>query len=396
MYADGGGLYLQITTGTDEQAYRSWIFRYRPAGAKRDRYMGLGSLSTVGLSQARELALRHRRQRIEGIDPLEQRNAERAAASASQLKTVTFDECLAGYLAAHRSAWRSDKHRKQWDVPLRRLVSPVLGKLPVSEIDTPLVVKALQAVWEETPGSAARVRGRVESILDWAGVSGFRSGDNPARWRGHLEHVLPAIGNSANHHAAVPFRELPALMLKLRQIEGTVARCLEFLILTIVRSGEARESVAAEISMAEALWVIPRGRMKADAEHRVPLSPAALAVVNEQLALCSGELLFSVRDGTPVSDTSLRRLMQTLGYGQYTVHGLRSSFRDWAGEMTAFPREVCEQALAHKIGNAAELAYARGDLLLKRRRLMDAWADFCARPIPTGATVTQMREAMSK
>ena len=394
MYADGGGLVLQATKGPDGQLRRSWIFRYTIAG--RARYMGLGSTITVSLSEARDLATAQRKLLLVGTDPIEHRNAERATRSVAAARVATFDECIAAYLAAHRDAWRNEKHAKQWDAPLRRSISPLLGKLPVAQIDTPILIKALRPMWDRTPTTAARVRGRIELILDWATVSGFRQGENPARWDGHLEFILPAARKlqPIKHHPAMPYTAVPAFMARLREMDGAVARALEFLILTAARSGEARAAMWDEIDVGQKVWVVPAARTKAHREHRVPLSPRALEIANQmQLQRRKGRLVFPGRgDGISVSEAGVRYVMQSLGCGSYTVHGFRSAFRDWCGEQTNFPREVAEAALAHRVGNAVEQAYARGDLFEKRARLMTAWAAFCELPAAS-ATVTPIRRA---
>lgn len=394
MYADGGGLVLQATKGPDGRLRRSWIFRYTIAG--RARYMGLGSTITVSLSEARDLATAQRKLLLIGTDPIEHRNAERAARSVAAARVATFDECIAAYLAAHRDAWRNEKHAKQWDTPLRRSISPVLGKLPVAQIDTPMLIKALRPMWDRTPTTAARVRGRIELILDWATVSGFRQGENPARWDGHLEFILPAARKlqPIKHHPAMPYTAVPAFMARLREIDGAVARALEFLILTAARSGEARAATWDEIDIGQKVWVLPAARTKAHREHRVPLSPRALEIANQMLTQRrKGRLVFPGRgDGISVSEAGVRYVMQSLGCGVYTVHGFRSAFRDWCGEQTNFPREVAEAALEHRVGNAVEQAYARGDLFEKRARLMTAWAAFCELPA-SRATVTPIRRA---
>jgi integrase len=276
-YADGGGLYLQVTAAKDNTVNRSWIFRYAiPQGG--ERFMGLGPLHTVSLVEAREAALECRKQRLAGIDPIEHRNAERATRATATAKAITFDQCAAAYLAAHRNEWRSEKHARQWPITLAT-VSHVIGKLQVSAIDTALVVKALTSVWNRAPVTASRLRGRVEAILDYAAVSGYRpSGDNPARWDGHLEHVFTATPPH-KHFAAMPFAELPDFMVKLRKIGSTVARMVEFTILCAARRGEVLGALWAEIDIVGAVWTVPAGRTKANREHRVPLSPRVLEII---------------------------------------------------------------------------------------------------------------------
>ena len=392
MFGDGGGLWLQVTKGKHGPS-RSWIFRYERGG--RTRSMGLGSLITVSLKDAREAALECRKQLLAGVDPLEHRNAERAAKVAESAKHISFEAAALAYIAAHRNEWRSQDHAAQWPASLRKHVFPVLGKMPVAAIDTPLVLKALEPVWSTMTETASRLRGRIESILDWATVSGHRSGDNPARWSGHLEYLLAAPRKRrVEHFPALPWREVPAFVAKLRGVDGIVPRALEFTILTAARRNEAREATWAEVDFATATWTISGKRMKGGREHRVPLSPRAVTILREMEAIRQGDFVFPAEKRAGAFDKeSLRFLLRRLGHGDVTVHGFRSSFRTWAGEATAFPHEVCEQALAHTIANAVERAYQRSDLFEKRRRLMQQWATFCSAPQIEGAVIP-MRAAV--
>jgi integrase len=265
--------------------------------------------------------------------------------------------------------------------------------LPVAQIDTPALIQALRPMWERTPTTASRVRGRIEAILDWATVSGFRQGENPARWTGHLEHLLPPARKLAPivHHEAMGWRDVPGFMAELCQVNSTVARVLELVVLTAARSGEVRGMTWGEVNLDTGVWIVPANRMKAGSEHRVPLASRAIAILKEQRRGSRKGLVFSGRGGVQVSDSALRYLLKTLGQGDVTVHGFRSAFRDWAGESTGFAREVAEAALAHRVGNAVERAYRRGDALEKRHQLMNAWAEFCG-PVPEGATVTRLHE----
>jgi integrase len=393
MYADGGGLYLQVTEGRDGHIRRSWIFRYAVGTRKRD--MGLGPAHTISLAEAREAALAFQKQRLAGIDPIDHRKTERAKQAASAAKAMTFDQCAAAYIAAHRHTWRSERHAQQWPQSLAKYISPALGKISVDRIDTAIVVKALQPIWNAIPKTASRLRGRIESVLDWATVSGFRQGDNPARWAGHLEHLLasPRKLQSVEHHAAMPFRDIPAFMARLRAIEGTAARAVEFAVLTATRRGEVLGATWDELDLADRVWIIPPARMKAGKEHRVPLSKRAIAILEGQRAIQpSGASVFQGRSKRKLSVTALGRPIELLSPG-VTLHGFRSSFRDWCGEHTNFPREVAEAALAHRMGDAVEQAYRRGDALEKRRKLMEAWAEYCARPTANSAKVTPIRGA---
>jgi integrase len=388
LYGDGGGLYLQVTaTGT-----KSWLFRYKVAG--RGRYMGLGSLAIVSLAEARAAAGECRRLRLQGTDPIDRRNAMRAAACLDAAKAMTFDECRDAYVAAHKASWRNAKHQAQWVSTLDTYAGPVLGKLPVQSIDVALVMKVLEPIWSTKPETASRLRGRIERILDWARARGFRSGENPAHWRGHLDHLLPARSKVRNirHHAALPFDDIAVFMTDLREMDGIAARALEFVILTAARTGEALGAAWNEIDFRTSTWTIPAHRMKGYREHRVPLSDDAIRVLEQMQAMRSGEFVFpGHRLGKPLSNMALLMMLRRMGRGDVTTHGFRSSFRTWAAERTGFPREVVEAALAHVVGNKVEAAYQRGDLFDKRCQLMDAWARYCAAPASTGDTVVRLK-----
>jgi integrase len=388
-YGDGNNLYLQVSVSkTDsKQINRSWVFRYS-AGAKTIE-MGLGSAAVVGLKEAREQAREYCALRLRGIDPKQHRDDQRAAATAASMKSITFEAAAHSYIAAHRDEWRSEQHAQEWPRSLAKYVFPTLGSLPVATIDTPLVVKALKPAWEKVPETAARLRGRVESILDWCTVSGFRQGDNPARWSGHLEYLLAAPRKRrVEHLPAMSWRELPAFMEGLRAIDNIAARALEFAILTAARSGEIFGAVWPEIDTNAKTWIIPRERMKSGREHRVPLVLRAMQIL-KQMQQYQGQHVFPGTKGGGLGESAFRKLLASLGHSNITVHGFRSSFRDWAGEATNFPREICEAALAHVTGDRVEQAYRRGDALEKRRKLMEAWAGFCSRPATAGATVTK-------
>jgi integrase len=376
-YGDGGGLYLRVAPG----GAKGWIFRYGARGRRRD--MGLGGYPSIGLAKARELAGDCRGMIAVGLDPIAARNEKRAAAAVEAAKAMTFDDCAMAYITAHEAAWRNPKHRQQWKNTLSTYVSPVLGKLPVAAVDTGLVLKVLELIWARKPETASRVRGRMEAVLDWAKVRGYRTGENPARWRGHLDHLLPAKAKvrKVEHHAALPYVRIGVFLGALRQQDGIAARALEFLILTATRTGETLGAIWDEVDMEAQLWTIPAGRMKAGKEHRVPLSNAALAVLQQMQAIRHSDYLFpGGRDSRPLSEMSLLMLLRRMKHGDITAHGFRSTFRDWAAERTTFPREVAEMALAHAVPNAVEAAYRRGDLFDKRRKLMEAWAAYCAKP----------------
>ena len=384
-YGDGGGLFLQVSRyGT-----KSWVFRFKANGRLRE--MGLGSLDTYSLAEARERARNCRKLRDEGKDPIEERNAARLAVKLEATKAITFEQCAERYIAAHRAGWRNGKHRDQWSSTLETYVNPIIGALPVQAIDTTLVMKAVEPIWNEKPETASRVRGRIEAILDWATARGFRAGENPARWRGHLDKLLPKKTKvrRIEHHAALPYREIAAFVAELRSQEGIAARALEFAILTAARTGEVIGALWGELDLADRLWTIPAERMKADKEHRVPLSDAAIAILEDLQRTRHGDYVFpGGRAGRPISNMAMTMTLRRMGRGELTVHGFRSSFRDWAAERTGFPAEVAEMALAHAVSDKVEAAYRRGDLFQKRRQLMDAWARYCATPAPAGKVVS--------
>ena len=387
LYADGGNLYLQVTVNGDSVA-RSWIFRFAIDGKRRE--MGLGAVHTFGLKDARAKAAELRKLLYEGRDPIAERDAQRAALAAASAKRRTFDECVASYSRAHSPKW-SAKHAYQWGSAMTRFASPVLGKLPVDIIDVSFVVRVLEPIWHERPEVASRLRGAIESVLAWATVRQFRSGDNPARWTNHLEELLPSRREilPVEHFAALAYRDVPGLIAKLRERSGIVGRALEFLILTASRSGEVLGARWDEIGLAERVWTVPAERMKSRREHRVPLCDRALAILNEMKLYRRNGFVFPSERRENLGESPMRELLKRLGY-KATIHGMRSTFRDWAGEQTNFAREVCEAALAHAIGNKVEQTYRRGDALEKRRRLMEAWADFCSRPVAQGATITKL------
>jgi integrase len=381
MHGDGGGLYLQVTEGADGTPRKSWLFRYTVGG--RERQMGLGPLSDVPLVEARDRALAARELRRAGKDPITEREAARAEASLVAAKAMSFDDCAAAYIAAHRAGWRNAKHGSQWANTIVTYCSPVFGKLPVQLVDVGLVMKAIEPLWATKPETAGRVRGRVERILDWAKVRGYRDGENPARWRGHLDHLLPARGKvrRVKHHAALPYAEIPAFVAALRGRDAVAARALEFAILTAARTGEVLGATWSEIDLDARLWTIPHGRMKAGREHRVPLGDRAVEIIRNMMTAKQNGYIFYGDRRAALSNMSLLMLLRRMGRKDVTTHGFRSTFRDWVAEQTNFPSAVAEMALAHSIGNAVEAAYRRGDMLDKRRSLMDLWDNYCARPV---------------
>jgi integrase len=386
MYSDGAGLYLHVNAA----GARSWIFRFMLNGKARE--MGLGPVHTIPLAEARRRAAECRRQRLDGTDPIEARRAgkvqaqERARLDAA--KAMSFEACAHAYISAHRDGWKSPKSLAAWQGTLETDVFPVFGKVPVAAIDTGLVTKALQPIWTKKPETASRVRGRIEAILGYAVVHGWRpAGVNPATWRGHLDKVLPkkAKVRQLEHHAALTFPAIPAFMEELRRESSTAASALEFTILNAARTGEVIGARWSEIDGAAKLWVIPGRRMKGGREHRVPLSAPALAILDELAERRTGEFIFAGGvAGRPLSNMAMLQLLRRMECDDVTVHGFRSTFRDWAAERTRFQNEVIEMALAHAISDKVEAAYRRGDLFDKRRRLMEAWGGYCA-VAPTAA-----------
>ncbi|HRH79467.1 MAG TPA: integrase arm-type DNA-binding domain-containing protein [Thiobacillaceae bacterium] len=373
MHAVGGsrGLYLQCKNGG-----ASWILRIMIDGKRRD--IGLGSYHDVSLEEARDKCMDLRRKVRSGIDPLEDKRRAKQDRQIAKAKAMTFAECVEAYLDAHEDAWKNPKHRQQWRNTLNTYALPHFGDLPVAVIDTGLVMKSLEPIWKTKTETASRLRGRVEQILDWATVRGYRQGENPARWKGHMDKLLPKPSKVAKveHHPALSYKELPGFILALRSMDGLGARALEFAILTAARSGEVRGATWPEIDLKSCMWIVPAERMKAKREHRVPLTAAAVDLLKALPRIDGADLLFPGTKGK-LSDMTLSAVLKRMGRGDLTVHGFRSTFRDWAAEMTNHPREVAEMALAHAVGDKVEAAYRRGDLLKKRYRLMEDWARHC-------------------
>lgn len=373
-YPDGAGLYLQVSPAIT----KSWIFRYTLSGKARE--MGLGPLHTISLADARQKAAEARRLLLDGLDPIEVRDSKRANQALSAARALTFDQCAEAYIKAHRSGWKNEKHIEQWQNTLRDYCGPVIGSLPVHLVDTGKVVEVLEPIWSTKNETATRLRGRIEKILDWATVRSYRSGDNPARWRGHLDNLLARIEKRkrVNHHPALAFNEMGEFMVALRAQEGITADALELLILTATRTGEVIGAKWDEFDMDAALWTIPAERMKAYREHRVPLSTQAMKLLNGLLKKRQGDFVFPGRKKKkPLSNMAMLTQLKRMGKTNITVHGFRSTFRDWAAECTNYPREVCEMALAHTVSDQVEAAYRRGDLFEKRRMLMEDWAKHC-------------------
>lgn len=401
-HADGGGLHLLVK----ESGARSWVFRFMLRGKSRD--IGLSRCpealellkeskgDELSLAQARVVATIYRLKVKAGIDPLEEREqvAAKAAAEAQAAKIagITFKAVAEAYIAANQASWKNEKHRQQWRNTLEAYVYPRIGEMPVTDIGTNHVLEILEPIWQAKPETASRVRGRIETVLDAAKAREYRQGENPARWRGHIAQILPKRTRlSRGHHKAMPYEAVPAFVARLRTRKATAALALEFAILTATRTAEVLGATWSEIDLVKALWVIPAARMKAENEHRVPLSPRVIEILETAKALGT-EYVFPSDDGGKLSSMAMAMLLRRMDVTD-TVHGFRSSFRDWAGECTSFPREVCEMALSHTITNKAEAAYWRRDLFEKRRRLMEAWASYCSTVKQSSGTVTPIRMA---
>jgi len=368
-YCDGGGLYLQIARG----GTKSWIFRYMRRG--KEHNMGLGPLHAVNMRAAREAA-RHARTRLaQGHDPLEDR---RLTAVQPGVKNKTFNECMTGYIASHRVSWKSGKYAQQWEKSLRDHICPHFGMLHVRQLNTGHVQQALEPVWATRTVTATRLRGRIERVLAWAKISGYREGENPAHWRWHLEELLPAPARvrKVRHFPSIPYQKIGAFFVRLARHKGTSARALAFTILTACRRSEAVHARWDEIDFGKAVWTIPAERMKAGRDHRVPLSRPVLDILRAQQGQDPVWVFPGTKLGSALSADAMLVLLRRMG-PRATVHGFRSSFRVWAAEQTVFPKEVPELALAHTVGSMVELAYQRSDLFERRRALMQEWADWC-------------------
>lgn len=342
--------------------------------------MGLGSYNLISLAEARISAFENRKLIFAGIDPIE--NRSKLSKEKDQLikRQVTFDECCQRYIDSHRRSWRNPKHIQQWENTLRRYVSPSIGHLAIADVGISEVMSVLEPIWWTKTVTASRVRSRMELIIAWATVNEFRSGNNSALWRNNLDKLLPKRSriSKETHFAALPFQNIGEFYAKLKLESGIGARALEFLILTATRTSEVIHASWNEINFEESLWVIPAARMKAGIEHRVPLSSHSLGVLSFMSGLRKSNFIFpGFRQEQPLSNNTLLKVLERMNFN-VTVHGFRSTFRDWSAERTNFPNEVCEQALAHTLRDKVESAYRRGDLLLKRRVLMEKWADFCA------------------
>ncbi|WP_349281412.1 tyrosine-type recombinase/integrase [Polaromonas hydrogenivorans] len=380
------GLQLQVSpTGT-----RSWVLRVKVGNKRRD--MGLGAYPGVTLAQAREKA-RHARELIEqGQDPILTRQAAQSKLRADQASLITFEAAAHAFMDAKSAEWSNPKHAAQWSATLTTYVYPTIGKLHVADVQQAHILQILQPIWATKTETASRLRGRIENVLDWAKARGYRKDENPARWRGHLDKLLSAPEKTTKtvHHPAVPINEAPAFYAALQQRAGMAARALELALLTAARSGEVRGAVWAEFDLNAGVWAIPAGRMKARKEHRVPLSTSAIRILRTLPHVEGSEFVFPAPRGGKLSDMALTAVMRRMGL-EYVPHGLRSTFRDWVAERTSYPRDMAEMALAHTLTDAVEAAYRRGDMLEKRRAMMDAWAGFLATPEATGEKVVPMK-----
>lgn len=390
MIADGGGLYFRVTpTGG-----RGWIFRYMLDGKRHD--LGLGPYPAIALADARERALAARRQVVDKMDPVADRARATLERKKKAAKAMTFAQCAEAYIAAHRAGWRNPRHHAQWTASLRDYVYPVIGELPVEAVDVALVMKIVEPLWSTKNETATRVRGRIEVVLDWAAARGYRQGENPARWRGHIENLLPKPSRVQRvvHHAALPYQRVPDVIARLRRLGGIGPLALEFLILTAGRLSEVTGARWSEIKLADRLWIIPGERMKSAREHRVPLSDSAMAIIDKMQARRVDESLFpSTKLGAKISYLPLSLALKKACAEKVTMHGFRASFRNWCAEQTTFAAEVAELALAHQVGNKVEQAYLRTDLFQKRRQLAEAWAGYCDRPVASDRVVVALRAA---
>jgi integrase len=378
-YGDGGGLWLQVRSAEN----RSWLLRYKFDG--RERQMGLGPVELVGLAEAREAALAARKLVFQGIDPIDAREAAKAARLAEKASALTFEDVANRYIAAHEASWKNAVHRAQWTSTLNMYVFPAFGARPVAAVETGNVMAVLDGLWQAKPETASRLRGRIEAVLDYAKARGWRTGENPARWRGHLENLLPKRSKVARveHHAAMRWADIGDFMPKVRASDTIAARALEFTILCATRTSETLGARWREIDLARATWAVPAERMKAGVEHRVPLSDRAVEILTGLLPFRTSPDAFVFpgnKPGASLSQMALAMALRRMGEEEVTVHGFRSTFRDWTSETTSYPREVAEAALAHTVRDRVEAAYRRGDLFEKRRRLMAEWAEHCARP----------------
>lgn len=386
-YGDGDGLYLQVS----DKSHKSWIFRYMKN--KKSREMGLGPLDLVSLAEARLKAAECRKVLLTGVDPIDANRLAREARALLEANAMTFADCANAYIESHKPGWKNAKHAEQWTNTLATYAKPIIGHLSIQDINTGLVMKVLEPIWYKKTETASRVRNRIELVISWATVRGYRNGENPARWRGHLDNLLPKKSNvqPVKHLTALPINELPSFLKKLRTLSGVVPLALEFQILTACRTNEVMGALWSEIDFYESVWTIPASRMKAKREHKVPLSARSLEILNILKASGQNEVVFPGRINKQLcSNAFLALIKKRLGV-KVTAHGFRSTFSDWASELTVHSREVVEMSLAHAIKDATEAAYRRGDMLLKRRQLMSDWENFCSASNETAAEVIKFQ-----
>jgi integrase len=387
-YGDGAGLYLQVS----RSGSKSWLFRFMLNG--RAREMGLGSVLAVSLEEARAKARDCRALLDQQIDPIEAKDTAFRARALEKAREQTFDQCAAAYIAAHKAGWKNAKHAQQWQNTLSTYASPVFGSLPVQDVDDTHVYKVLQSLWTTKTETATRLRSRIELVLDWATARKYRSGENPARWRGHLDKLLPKRSKvqKVRNHPALPYVELSAFMEALRMRNGTAPKALEFIILTGARESEVTNARWQEIDLEARVWLVPGDRMKSARDHRVPLSDAAVRLLKAMSEERQSDYVFPGWKATKaITGAACLKVLRDMERPDLTVHGFRSTFRDWAAEQTNYPREVAEAALAHVVADKVEAAYRRGDLFEKRRRMMSDWAKYCATKAKA-ATVTPIRK----
>jgi integrase len=389
VHGDGGGLQLSVKQGVTG-IHRTWVFRYSFAG--HAHLMGLGPYPDFSLQRARQKALECRQQLHDGIDPLAYKRNQRAsvAREAAKQSVPSFDECRDAYVASHRAGWRNVRHSHDWVRSLQTHVTPIFGSTPVDMIDTALVCKALEPIWRTRTETASRVRGRIEAVLNWAQTRGYRGNEpNPARWKGHLANILPAPRKVATvaHLAAMPYADVPSFMAMLRERTGVSPIALQFLVLTACRTSEVLGARWDEFDLSTATWTIPGRRMKGGKEHRVPLSPLAVRLITGVADTPVSDFVFAGRNRPRLTETALYKYARLLLGIEFTVHGFRSAFRDWCAERTNYPREICEQALAHRTGSAVELSYRRTDYFAPRAKLMQSWSDFCESPRAGGEVI---------
>ena len=387
LHSDGSGLYLRVAKGGG----KFWIFRFMLHGKARE--MGLGAVHALTLAEARIKAAECRRLLTEGVDPIEARNTKQTKLRLEAAKTKTFKQCAEAYIKAHEASWSNAKHRWQWENTLERFAYPAFGDVPVQDVDVMLVLKALEPIWETKTETAARLRGRIESILDWAHARELRNGDNPARWKGKLKNLLPAPSKiqKVEHLPALPYAEVASFMMKLPSQPSVAALALQLAILTATRTSEVLNATWSEFDLKKCVWTIPAKRMKMKREHRVPLSDAAIKLLQQLAGIKKGEIVFSGNKDKPLSNMAMLMLLRRMGHSDITVHGFRSSLRDWCAEQTNYAREVAEAALAHSLEDKVEAAYRRSDLFDKRRLLMNEWARYCTQPKAGRARVIKIR-----